>query len=503
MNGGARASTAEAHRIKVLEAEIALERAKQSLPHLYRYPFYKWSREVFESTNPEILLVAANQLSKSSTAIRKNIEWATNKSLWPKLWPGKTPNLFWYFYPNFNLATSEFETKWQEFLPKDKNDPVYGWEEYYVKGQVDKIVFKSGIILQFKAYSQKLIDIQASSVYFLTCDEELPIHMLPELKARLNATDGYFLQVFTATLGQQYWKDALEPRAGAVENFPNALKMCISLYDSQFYEDGSPSPWTPEKIKRAIANCPTEAEVQRRVYGRFVRSEGLKYESFDAEKNMCDPHPYNGWQIYGGVDPGSGGKSGHPAGMLLVAVNPANTQARVIKGWRGDGIPTTSQDILDRYKIMKLGKTVSPQIYDYAAKDFFMIASRQGENFIPADKSKGSGEALLNMLFKSGMLKIHRGDSELDKLVSELTSLSPNTDKREAKDDLIDPLRYICMAVPWDFSAIEVPEELKTPFVEPAPKKSGEERRAFFFDKGPEVDSIEAEFGEWNDLMEG
>lgn len=59
------------------------------------------------------------------------------------------------------------------------------------------------------------------------------------------------------------------------------------------------------------------------------------------------------------------------------------------------------------------------------------------------------------------------------------------------------------MAVPWDFSAIEVPDELKAPYVDPVPKKAGDERRAFFFDKGPELDSIEAEFNEWNDLLEG
>lgn len=492
----------ERHRIKVLQAEIALEKAKQALPHLYRYPFYTWARKVFDSTNPEILLVAANQLSKSSTAIRKNIEWATNKSLWPKLWPGKTPNLFWYFYPNFLLATAEFETKWMEFLPKDKNDPVYGWDEEYVKGQINKVVFKSGIILQFKAYSQKLIDLQASSVYMLTADEEMPVSLLPELKARLNATDGYFLNVFTATIGQQYWKDAMEPTQGMVENFPHALKLCVSLYDSQKYEDGSPSPWTDEKIKRAISNCPTEAEIQRRVYGRFVRSEGLKYEAFDPAKHMVDPHEhYNGWQHYGAVDPGSGGKSGHPAGMLLLTVNKTNTEARVTRAWRGDGIPTTSQDILDRYRIMKINRIVPVQVYDYAAKDFFMVSSRQGENFIPADKKKESGEALLNTLFKSGMLKLHKGDPEIDKLVSELVSLPANIDKREAKDDLIDPLRYACMQVPWDFSNVEVPEELKLPPPEEKRRKAGDERRAFFFEKGEDQDSIEAEMNEWNELM--
>lgn len=488
----------------MLEAEIALEKAKQKLPHLYRYPFYKWSREVFDSSNPEIFLVAANQLGKSTTAIRKNIHWATEKDLWPKLWPGRTPNLFWYFYPNFNLATSEFETKWMEFLPKERDCPKYGWKEQYTKGWIDKIVFNSGVILQFKAYSQKLIDIQAASVYSLTADEEMPVNLLPELKARLNATDGYFMMVFTATLGQQYWKDTMEPSKGVKENHPTALKKCVSLYDSQEYEDGTPSPWTLAKIKRATDNCPTPAEVQRRIFGRFVRSEGLAYESFSEERNMVDPHEhYNGWSYYGGVDPGSGGKSGHPAAMLLVAVNKDNTQGRVVKAWRGDGIPTTSQDILDRYRIMKLGRNVQTQVYDYAAKDFFMVASRQGENFIPADKAKDSGIALLNTLFKTGMLKIHKGDSELDKLVSELNSLSASTDKREAKDDLIDALRYVVKSIPWDFSSVELPEELQLPPKEIPKARPGDERRAFFFERDEVENSVQAEMDEWNELIGG
>lgn len=491
-------------KLERLEADIAEQKL---LPHLHAQKFYKWSRLAFESTNPEIFLCAANQIGKSTVAIQKNIELAINPKLWPKFWPKlnynfQKPNLFWYFYPNFTLATTEFETKWEQLLPQDKSHPQYGWEATYEKGMIQKIYFKSGVTIQFKAYSQKLIDVQAASVFMITADEEMPEHFLPELSARTNATDGYFMMVFTATIGQLHWKETMEPSSKDAEKHPHALKLQISLYDCQEYEDGSLSHWTDAKIKRAIANCPTEAEIQRRIYGRFVKSEGLEYESFDVNRNMKDPHTLpKTWQIYGAVDPGSGGQSGHPAGMLLLAVNPQCTKGRVIKAWRGDGIPTTSQDILERYKLMKLGKNIATQVYDYAAKDFFMIASRQGEMFVPADKTKGTGVALVNMLFKSDMLGLNKGDPEIDKLVSELSNLSSGADKRKAKDDLIDPLRYACMAVPWDFSAIEMPENLKENIIVPKEKTTGETRRDWFFNQGEKKEGVERELDEFNDLL--
>lgn len=490
---------------------------KEGLPHLYGFPFYDWSRRVFESKNKEILLTSANQVGKSSTAIRKNIHLATNPKIWKEHWPGlqawQKPGLFWYFYPTKDAATTEVEQKWiKEFLPQGdfQKDKQFGWEIEYNKGEVWSINFNSGVSIQFKTYAQKVKDLQTSSVYHLTCDEELPVELLPELKARLNATDGYFLMVFTATLGQLYWKMAMEPSTLDEETHRDALKIQVSLYDSMKYEDGSPSPWTKEKIQRAINNCPTEAEVQRRIYGKFVKSEGLMYEGFSLEKNMSDAHPLpKDWQIFTGTDPGSGGKSGHPAAMAFVAVSPDYKQGRVFRGWRGDGIPTTSQDILEKYKELK--DTLAPvvQSYDYAAKDFFMIASRSGEAFSPADKGRERGVALLNTLFKSGMLKIQRGEPELQKLVNELMSLSVRSAKTVAADDLVDALRYAVMAVPWDFSAAEMSDSEKTKLGLKKEEESrllteSERRREWFLNSNKKTpdESIEDYFDFWNGQSE-
>lgn len=493
-------------QVELLREQLKLE---EGLPFLYALKHYTWSRQVFETINKECFLVAANQLGKSTVAIRKNIYLATHPQVWPKYWPKlnykvQKPNLFWYFYPSFQLATTEFETKWETLLPQGdfKSHPQFGWKAVYDKGVIQKIHFNSGVTIQFKAYSQKLIDLQAASVFHTTADEEMPIHILPEIKARLNATDGYFLMVFTATLGQQYWKETMEPSTKDEEKHPGALKIHASLYDSQFYEDGTPSHWTPEKIEAAKQNCPTEAEVQRRVYGRFVKSEGLLYDSFSVDKNMSDNHPLpKDWYVYAAVDPGTGGQSGHPAGILFLAVNPLYTKGRVFRGWRGDGVATSSQDILNKFRELRGSMVPAMQIYDYAAKDFFIVASGQGETFIPADKSREAGVGILNTLFKNEMLSIQRGDSELQKLVSELCTLGVGVDKRKAKDDLIDPLRYMAKLIPWDFSQVELPENIR-PKVEVVREKSTKElRREFVLNHNREVtEGVEAELDYWSGM---
>lgn len=499
---------------EVKELEELL-RLKENLPHLFGYPFYTWGRRVFESKNHEILLTSANQVGKSTVAIRKNIHLATEPKLWKEFWPGllpgQIPALFWYFYPTKDTSTTEFEQKWvKEFLPKGefKDHPQYGWKEEYNKGEIWAIHFNTGITIQFKTYAQKVKDLQTSSVFHLTCDEELPIHLLPELKARLNATDGFFLTVFTATLGQLYWKQAMEPISIEDETHKDALKIQVSLYDSMHYEDGSPSPWTIEKIKRAISNCPTEAEIQRRIYGKFVKSEGLMYESFSLERNTSDKHHLpKDWLIFTAVDVGSGGKSGHPTAIIFLAVNQDYSQGRVFRAWRGDGIPTASSDILDKYRELREDMLPVVQAYDWAAKDFSLIVGRSNEAFTPAIKGRDRGIALVNTLFKTGMLKVQRGDPEIDKLISELCSVSSTGSKTTAADDLCDALRYVCMAVPWDFSSVEMSEQTKAKVAKPKKDRiytQEENRRHWVLQsrEKPAEESIESELNFWNDLLE-
>lgn len=487
---------------KAYLAELELQKArKESLPHLYGFKWYKWARLFFESTNRMNFLTAANQVSKSSTMIRKCIHWATETELWPKLWDTK-PTQFWYIYPSKDVATIEYEEKWvKEFLPKDKSDPKYGWEEEYKNKQVYCIRFKSGVTVYFRSYEQSMENVQTATVYAIFCDEECPADRYSEFSARMFRTGGYYHNVFTATLGQEMWRLTMEEK-GEYELFPDASKQQISMYDCMFYEDGSPSVWTEEKIKQIVNKCSSPEEVQRRIYGKFVIDKNKVYTGFQRGRNYRPGHPIpKGWQIWTGIDYGSGGEA-HKSACVFLAVSKDFTKGRIFKGWRGDGETTTAGDAYRKYVELRGARRPIMQNYDPSAKDLGTIATRCGDYFTKAERSHEIGEQLLNTLFKTGMLVIYADDPELIKLVIEFENLKKNTLKINAKDDFIDAARYAVASVPWDFSCLD----LKTGEVLPTPEEKPLNPRERYYkgldrEDGPD-DKTQEEYDEANECYD-
>lgn len=458
----------KAYHQKLLKEQQELELI-EGLPYLYGWKWYPWAKEFFLSTNRVNLLCAANQISKSSTQIRKCIDWATNTKKWPSLWLHK-PSQFWYLYPTSEQATIEFEKKWRQFLPKGrfKDHPVYGWKEVIKNREIQEIRFNSGVSIYFKTYSQNAMALQTGTVDALFCDEELPVDLYEELMFRLSASDGYFHMVFTATLGQDFWRQVMEPEEFEEEKLPDAWKRAVSLYDAQIYEDGSASHWTTEKITIVKNRCRNHKEVLKRVFGRFVRDDqGRKYEQFDVKRHLKPAAQIpRDWILYAGVDPGTGGARNHPGAVCFIAVSPDYTRGRVITGWRGDGIETTAGDIYQKFKELskeladKCGLEVQEAFYDWASKDFQIIQMRDGGSFQPADKSHERGEQIINVLFKNDMMVVE-DDPELHKLATELISIRKETPKNKCKDDFADAFRYGVTKIPWDFSRIsshEIPD---------------------------------------------
>ncbi len=495
---------------QLIQEKIALQEQKNKmiygLPHLYGWKWYPWAREFYESRAKLNFLCAANQISKSSTQIRKAIHWATAKDLWPQLWE-RQPSQFWYLYPSQDVVDIEFELKWErEFLPRGefKDDPVYGWKKIVDRGKVKGIRFNSGVYLFFKTYAQDVQNLQTGTCDAIFCDEELPEDLYSELTNRTNATSGYFHMVFTATLGQDIWRRTMEPDEREEEQFPDAAKWTISLYEAKFYEDGTPSHWTDEKIAGVVSKCKSQQEVLKRVYGRFIILTGRKYPTFDATIHIKPHHhiPIN-WLIYSGADPGTGGENNHPAALCYVAVAPDYRSGRVFLGWRGDKIETTNDDVVKKHIELKKDNKISPigQYYDHSNKDFEITARRMQETFFKADKSHEVGEGILNTLFKNKMLYIYDVD-ELAKLAQELSTLREGQNKRHAKDDFIDALRYAVSSVPWDFSGIV---GLPTDYVEnvepnltPMQRELAERRAAF--ENEEEQATIDQEFAEANEF---
>lgn len=514
--------TLSSEELRELEALRREKDLREGLPHLYGWPWYEWAFKYFESTNRFNFLCAANQISKSSTQIRKAIDWATDHTKWPRLWKTR-PTQFWYLYPTKPVATTEFYEKWvPEFLPrgKYKDDPHYGWEEEVKNKEIWAIHFKSGVSIYFKTYEQDTQNLQTGTVYAIFCDEELPFPHYNELKSRLIATNGYFHMVFTATLGQDEWRRTIEPTNESEELFRGALKLQISMYDCLKYRDNSPGPWTVERIQEVERSCSSEAEIQKRVHGRFIVAGGLKIKGFSRTRNLVPrmqiPHD---WAVYSGTDIGSGGERGHPAAHAFIAVRPDFKFGVVFRGWRGDGVVTSSSDILEKHTELCTEEVVSSnglvtkriipvvlKSYDWNAKDFFIVSSRANGGFTPAEKWRDAGFGILNTLFKLGMLAIMDGDPELAKLVVEITSLLEGTPKQTAKDDFVDALRYGIMSVPWNFEGVggeifkleEVAVDERS-----EEQKAFDERRTTRFTGDVATPDVESEFEEWQGYLDG
>lgn len=487
---------------------------RQGLPHLYGWKWYPWAREFFESTHKLNFLCAANQISKSSTQIRKCIDWATDRTKWERLWPGRRPIQFWYLYPTSSQVNVEVMTKWiPEFLPRGefKDDPNYGWEIERKNGNVYAIHFHSGVHVFFKTYAQDVQALQTGTCDAIFADEELNVELYNELIFRISASDGYFHMVFTATIGQEYWRQVMQPNDREEEKLPESFKLMVSMYDCQKYEDGTPSHWTDEKIQRAKNRCQTANEILKRVYGHFIRDDGgRRYESFDLKRHVKKPHPLpKEWATYSGVDIGGGGSS-HPGAIVFVKVSPDFRLGRVFLAWKGDGIgDTTAGDIYNTYAKLRSDNHLQPvlQSYDWASKDFKTISDRLGDCFVPADKDRDRGEQILNTLFKNDMLALYEG-SEIDKLSRELAGLRRDIAKSKAKDDFCDALRYAVTRIPWDWSAItgakpneEKGEEKLSPLQQQIQDRRREMKDAE--DNENEAMRIEEEFEEWQGYIDG
>ena len=451
------------------------------------------------------------------------INWATSPHLWKTLWPKSNHNVaqFWYLYPTLDVATLEYKTKWKkEWMPREelKDDPIYGYTEEWERKKIKAIHWNTGVSTIFKSYAQNATDLQSGTVHAIFCDEELPISIYDELKFRTSATDGYFHMVFTATLGQYEWECAMEKQGEPEEILKeDSLKIQVSLFDCTHYEDGTPAVWDEKRIQERINSCSSDAEVQKRVYGRFVQTGDFKYANHITKDNIIETWAFNPkWKVVSAIDPGSGGKKGHPTAISFLAVNPEFTEGVLFMGWRGDGISTTQGDALKKYLEIRGKLPVTTQFYDYHAADLKTMADRMNEPFEKAEKSHDIGEPILKTLLKFNALKIVCGktlgldkygvlqnENELLKLVAEFRTLKSETDKRQAKDDLVDTARYNCAKIPWNMEKIMNGQKKRGP-KKYAPKTTAEiirERRGEVFGK-QDVDEIGQEIDFWNDYGE-
>jgi hypothetical protein len=349
---------------------------------------------------------------------------------------------------------------------------------------------------------------QAMSIDFVGCDEEVPLGHWDELMVRTSARaglgSGLVATVFTATLGQQYLFETMERQGEADERFPKAFKRQVSLYDCLVYADGTPSQiFTKERIENDIIPMySTENEIKRRVWGRFVKDSGLLYAEFNESLNT---EPFNGelirdWQVYVGIDYGSGGVQGHPSSIVFVAVDADYFRARVFHAWKSERVSngyvrTTQADVLVKYQELKKALNIEPHsFYDWAATDLGILALRDGINMMPANKNVEHGVGLINSLMRSQQLIIFTGPGSGDTshLIQELNTIDKGTAKKNRKDDCADGLRYALSNCP-----MRITRSVK----EARPEKAGPMCKRMRFYKGLDRPNQDKDWGDDIDEM--
>lgn len=498
------------------EQELALLRERQDLidglPHIHARKLYKWQHQFIKTRKREAFISAANQVGKSSAQIIKVITLATQKELWPKFWPTHSkPNQFWYLMPTIEMCDQEFHTKWEpDFLPRNdyKNSIEFGWESEKFRGNIIAVHFRSGVSMYFKSYMRSVQALQAGTVWYIATDEEMPHHLWSELTARRTGVDGMFSMVFTSTLGEQMWFDTMELIGTPKELFPKSFKRIVSLYDCKFFMDGSRSHWTQNRINKVKNNCQNEADVKRRVYGRAVKSTGLLVSSFSGA-NVVKPYSIKDWIKYSGTDPGAGGDN-HPAAICFVAIRPDYQRIAVYKGRRFDNQVTTHGDTFNEYVKLRGDDHMTMQLYDGHSADFKIITERAGETFVPADKDRKRGNALVDTLFKFKMLDIFEID-ELQPLIYEIQTLSHDQNKSVAKDDFYDAMRYAISRINFDYSAVAIqpPDPIEVKDKDPQARKKlkkltdDQKERMHDWDADDDEIGIDQEVDFWDDVIGG
>lgn len=490
-------------KLKKLEAEKKL---RDNLPHLYGQKFYRWSREWFENTDKFALMFKGNQVGGSSVQIRKAIHWATDPELREKLFKKKPYEkiLFLYFMPSLNLFAREFHNKWiPQFMPRNESrvSGLYAWNAVYDEKRLNDISFidfpeanAQIVCLSYGSDPHKAMQAQSPDAVF--ADEEMPEHLFAEVIARLSATKGYFNMTCTPTRGEKIWEEAYNGR-----RFPHAYRLIVSQYDCVEFEDGTPGVHGVDDIKKFELTLPTQRDVDIRVNGKFSKLQGLVYSQFERGKNNVKLSIRNPI-YYAGVDYGSGGLTGHPSAIAIIAVDESFQRARLHKFWRGDGDRTTAGDLFSKYLELTDDIVVARRKYDFAAADFGTIAMRSGVPFEKANKNHEQGISMINTLFKNQMLEIPVND-ENEKLMQELESFKIGDKAHKAENDGCDALRYALVDIPFYFSGLtgEVLESVDEPKEEEPVKRT--KSRFELANPGFKQDEQDDYIHFYNDLYEG
>lgn len=285
--------------------------------------------------------------------------------------------------------------------------------------------------IQFFSYEMDREKFQGSSVNLVWFDEEPPKDIYEECKMRVLDTSGNILFTFTPLNGTTpLYEDILAD--------PNIKKFWLTMDEAKHLKT--------EDIDRLLEGM-SEADKKARRMGIASSGEG-KIFNFPESDYTIEPFEIPAhWRRIGGLDVGLT----HPTGAICAAIDDDSDTIYVYKQYRVQN--KTAFEHAANLKHWGVKFLIDPSAFNRqigTGQSTASIYQDEGLDLIKANNSVDASIIEIRRLMGSGRLFIF---NNLDMLLKELrmyrTKKTPegNTKIVKEEDDLIDPLRYVCMGI--------------------------------------------------------
>ena len=285
--------------------------------------------------------------------------------------------------------------------------------------------------IQFFSYEMDREKFMGSSIDLIWFDEEPPKDIYEECKMRVIARSGNILFTFTPLAGT----------TPLIENIladTNTKKFWLTMDEAKHLKE--------ETINRLLDGM-SEADKKARRMGIPSSGEG-KLFNFPESDYTIEPFEIPSyWRRIGGLDVGLT----HPTGALAAALDEDSNTIYIYKEYRAQN--KTAFEHAANLKHWGIKFLIDPSAFNRQIGTMQSVAAiyqDEGLDLIRANNDVDASIIEIRRLMGSGRLFIF---NNLDMLLKELRMYrTRKTDNGNVKivkedDDLVDPLRYICMGI--------------------------------------------------------
>ena len=303
-------------------------------------------------------------------------------------------------------------------------------------GAIDRIEIKhvSGdtSVIQFFSYEMEREKFEGSTIELVWFDEEPPKDIYEECKMRVLAKSGNILFTFTPLWGTT-------PLVEDILGNKYVEKFWLTMDDAKHLK--------PEDIERQLEGL-SESDKKARRMGIPGVGEG-KIIHYPESEYIIEPFEIPAyWRRIGGLDIGLA----HPTGAICAAIDDDSDTIYVYKEYRVANKAAFEHAAHLKHWGVKF--LIDPSAFNRQIgtnQSPAHIYNDEGLDLIRANNNVESSAIELNRLIGSGRLYIF---SNLSMLLREMrmwrTKKNEDTGKIKVvkeEDDLIDPLRYVCMGI--------------------------------------------------------